>query len=158
MPGAQADTDERLLDRVHAAGADRDATLELLADMCRLNALVAVKQAGSGHLGSSFSALDIVSHLLFEELNLREVGFDDPGRDVFFSSKGQGLYDEPGLYAALVALGVIPSEQLGVCGGSAASTATLMSVSRGSKRIPGRLGMGVSKGRGMPGGETPSRT
>ena len=34
--------------------------LPLLADMCRANALVAVKRAGSGHLGSSFSAMDVV--------------------------------------------------------------------------------------------------
>ena len=51
-------------DSVRARGID-DATLALLADMCRANALVAVKRAGSGHLGSSFSALDLVAHLLF---------------------------------------------------------------------------------------------
>ena len=53
--------------------------LELVADMCRANALTAVKRAGSGHLGSSFSAMDIVVHLLYEELNTRKLGFDDPG-------------------------------------------------------------------------------
>ena len=37
--------------------------LALIADMCRANALVAVKRAGSGHLGSSFSAMDVVVHL-----------------------------------------------------------------------------------------------
>ena len=70
------------LDRLRAADADRDATLALLADACRLNALVAVKQAGSGHLGSTFSALDVVVHLLFAELDAAERGFDDPDRDV----------------------------------------------------------------------------
>jgi transketolase len=133
-------------DRVRRAGAGRDVTLALLADMCRLNALVAVKRAGSGHLGSSFSALDIVSHLLFEELNVREVGFDDPDRDVFFSSKG---HDVPGLYAALVALGVIPSEQLlrlrrfGGLDGHPDVGVTGIEANSGS------LGMGVSKGRGI---------
>ena len=77
--------------------------------MCRANALVAVKRAGSGHLGSSFSALDIVVHLLWRELNVAELGWDHPDRDVFFSSKG---HDVPGLYAALHALGVIPTERL----------------------------------------------
>jgi transketolase len=133
-------------DRVRGVDADPDARLALLADMCRLNALVAVKRAGSGHLGSSFSALDIVVHLLFEELNLAELGFDHPGRDVFFSSKG---HDVPGLYAALVALGVIPQERLlrlrrlgGLDG-------------HPDVRIPGieansgSLGMGISKGRGI---------
>ena len=61
--------------------------------MCRLNALVAVKRAGSGHLGSSFSAMDVVAHLLFEELNTAAVGWEHPDRDVYFSSKG---HDVPG--------------------------------------------------------------
>jgi len=134
------------LDRVRAAdGADRDAALGLLADMCRLNALVAVKRAGSGHLGSSFSALDIVSHLLFEELNLSVVGFEDPDRDVFFSSKG---HDVPGLYAALFALGVVPRERLlrlrrlgGLDGHPDVGVP-------GIEANSGSLGMGISKGRG----------
>jgi len=129
-----------------AAEVDADARLALLADMCRLNTLVAIKRAGSGHLGSSFSALDIFVHLLFEELNVAELGFDHPERDVFFSSKG---HDVPGLYAALYALGVIPQEQLlrlrrlgGLDG-------------HPDVRIPGieansgSLGMGISKGRGI---------
>ena len=85
---------------------EREPDLALIADMCRANALTAVKRAGSGHLGSSFSALDLVVHLLFEELNTAELGWEDPDRDVFFSSKG---HDVPGLYAALHALGVIPT-------------------------------------------------
>jgi len=98
------------LHRVRAAAdVDADARLGLLADMCRLNTLVAIKRAGSGHLGSSFSALDIFVHLLYEELNVAELGFDHPERDVFFSSKG---HDVPGLYAALYGLGVIPQQQL----------------------------------------------
>ena len=72
--------------------------LTLLADMCRLNTLVAVKRAGSGHIGSSFSAMDVVVHLLYEELDTAELGFDHPDRDIYFSSKG---HDVPGLYAVL---------------------------------------------------------
>ena len=49
-----------LIPRRELARAEDD--LALLADMCRVNALVAVKRAGSGHLGSSFSAMDIVVH------------------------------------------------------------------------------------------------
>jgi transketolase len=120
--------------------------LALLADMCRANALTAVKRAGSGHLGSSFSALDIVVHLLWSELNVAQVGWDDPGRDVFFSSKG---HDVPGLYAALHALGVIPAERLlrlrrlGGLDGHPDVGAPGIEANSGS------LGMGLSKGRGM---------
>ena len=85
--------------------ATRMPRLALLADMCRLNALVAVKRAGSGHLGSSFSALDIVVHLLYEELNVAELGFDAsrPRRLLLLEGARRA-----GLYAALYGLGVIP--------------------------------------------------
>jgi transketolase len=135
-------------DRVRAVSgdADPDAVLALLADMCRLNTLVAVKRAGSGHLGSSFSALDIVSHLLFEELNTAAVGFESPERDVFFSSKG---HDVPGLYAVLHALGVIPADRLmrlrrlgGLDGHPDVGVP-------GVEANSGSLGMGLSKGRGI---------
>jgi transketolase len=134
------------LDRVRSAGLDPDMRLALLADMCRLDALVAVKRAGSGHLGSSFSAMDVVAFLLFEELNVAEVGWDDPNRDIYFSSKG---HDVPGLYAALFALGVIPRERLlrlrrlgGLDGHPDVGVP-------GIEANSGSLGMGVSKGRGI---------
>ena len=135
-------------DRVRDGGGDggRDATLGLLADMCRANALTIVKRAGSGHLGSSFSALDIVVQLLFDELNTAELGWEHPDRDVFFSSKG---HDVPGLYAALHALGVIPTEKLlrlrrlgGLDGHPDVGVP-------GIEANSGSLGMGISKGRGI---------
>ncbi|MBA3734346.1 MAG: 1-deoxy-D-xylulose-5-phosphate synthase [Actinobacteria bacterium] len=114
--------------------------------MCRANALVAVKRAGSGHLGSSFSSLDIVAHLLWRELNVAELGWDHPDRDIFFSSKG---HDVPGLYAALHALGEIPTERLlrlrrlgGLDGHPDVGVP-------GIEANSGSLGMGLSKGRGM---------
>ena len=134
------------LDRLRAADVAADARLALLADACRLNALVAVKRAGSGHLGSTFSALDLVAHLLFDELDVAERGFDDPDRDVFFSSKG---HDVPGLYAALFALGVVPRERLlrlrrlgGLDGHPDVGVP-------GIEASSGSLGMGISKGRGI---------
>ncbi|CAN5225203.1 transketolase [soil metagenome] len=137
-------------DRVRASGVDRDAALVLLADMCRLNTLVAIKRAGSGHLGSSFSALDLFVHLLFEQLNTAELGWDHPDRDVFFSSKG---HDVPGLYATLFALGVIPREKLlalrrlgGLDGHPDVRVPGIESNS-------GSLGMGISKGRGIAWGK-----
>ncbi len=83
-------------DRVQAAPIEKLDKLSLLADMCRANALAAVKRAGSGHLGSSFSAMDIFVWLYYVEMNSLERGLDDPNRDIFFSSKG---HDVPGLYS-----------------------------------------------------------
>ena len=133
-----------LIPRSEFDRAPRD--LALLADMCRLNALVAVKGAGSGHLGSSFSAMDIVVHLFFQELNTAQVGFDHPDRDIYFSSKG---HDVPGLYAVLHALGVLSQERLlklrrlgGLDGHPDVGIP-------GIEANSGSLGMGISKGRGM---------
>ena len=133
-----------LIPREEFARAGDD--LSLVADMCRANALVVVKRAGSGHLGSSFSALDVVVQLLWRELNVAELGWDHPDRDVFFSSKG---HDVPGLYAALHALGVIPAERLlrlrrlgGLDGHPDVGVP-------GIEANSGSLGMGLSKGRGM---------
>jgi len=133
-------------DRVRAADIDRDDGLAALADMCRLNALVAVKRAGSGHLGSSFSAMDVVAFLLFDELDTANLGWEHPDRDVYFSSKG---HDVPGLYAALFALGVIPRERflrlrrLGGLDGHPDIGVPGIEANSGS------LGMGISKGRGI---------
>ncbi|MGH3132198.1 MAG: transketolase C-terminal domain-containing protein [Gaiellaceae bacterium] len=134
------------LDRVRAAEADPDPRLSLLADLCRLNALVAIKRAGSGHLGSSFSALDVVVHLLYDELNVAELGFDHPDRDVFFSSKG---HDVPGLYAALFGLGVIPRERLLLLRRLGGLDGHPDVAVPGIEANSGSLGMGISKGRGI---------
>jgi transketolase len=133
-------------ERVRLADVPRDDRLALLADMARANALTAVKRAGSGHLGSSFSAMDIVVHLFEEELTTAQLGWDHPDRDVYFSSKG---HDVPGLYAVLHSFGVVSTERLlrlrrlnGLDG-------------HPDLRVPGieansgSLGMGISKGRGM---------
>jgi transketolase len=132
--------------RVRGADGDEDLRLALLADMCRLDALVAVKRAGSGHLGSTFSSLDVVVHLLYSELNVAELGFEDPARDVFFSSKG---HDVPGLYAALYGLGVVPRERLlrlRRLGGLDGHPDVGVS---GIEANSGSLGMGISKGKGI---------
>jgi transketolase len=132
--------------RVLAAELPRHARLALLADMCRANTLAAVKRAGSGHLGSSFSAMDIVVALYFAEMNTARVGFDDPNRDIYFSSKG---HDVPGLYSVLDALGVLPEDQLmrlrrlgGLCGHPDVATP-------GLEANTGSLGMGIAKGKGF---------
>ena len=71
--------------RVRAADLDKFDKLPLLAAMCRANALAAVKRAGSGHLGSSFSAMDIVVWLYEQQMNTMQVGHESRRpRRVFF--------------------------------------------------------------------------
>ncbi len=124
----------------------RETDLALVADMCRLNALTAVKRAGSGHLGSSFSAMDIVVFLLYEQLNVAQLGFDHPDRDVYFSSKG---HDVPGLYAVLHSLGVVPTEKLLRLRRSGGLDGHPNVRAPGIEANSGSLGMGISKGRGI---------
>ncbi len=132
--------------RVRNSSANKYKKLQLIADMCRANTLTEVKRAGSGHLGSSFSAMDIVVWMYYEEMNTLKVGFDSPDRDIYFSSKG---HDVPGLYAVLHSLGEIPDHML-------MSLRRLNGLNghpdignRGMEANSGSLGMGISKGRGM---------
>lgn len=65
-------------DRLKIIEGNWEAKMQLFADMCRYNTLVAVKKAGSGHLGSSLSAMDITTYLYLNELNILDVGLESP--------------------------------------------------------------------------------
>jgi transketolase len=132
--------------RINKAPIDKYVSLQLLADMSRANTLASVKRAGSGHLGSSFSAMDIVTLLYYQELNTVDAGLGNPDRDVYFSSKG---HDVPGQYAVLFSLGILPKEKFvrlrrlgGTYGHPDVSTP-------GMEANTGSLGMGISKGKGI---------
>jgi transketolase len=132
--------------RVSGASLETNERLKLIADMCRANALATIKRAGSGHLGSSMSCLDIVTWLYYAGMNTARVGFDHPDRDIYFSSKG---HDAPGHYAVMYALGVIPREQfinLRRYGGTHGHPDVSIP---GMEANTGSLGMGISKAKGM---------
>ena len=134
------------IQKVQQANIDKYAKLALIADMCRANTLATVKRAGSGHLGTSFSSLDIVTFLYHAELNTAALGVNHPDRDIFFSSKG---HDVPALYAVLYSLGILPQEKfinLRRFGGTHGHP-NLETV--GIEANSGSLGMGISKGKGM---------
>ncbi len=113
---------------------------ELLADACRLNALYMIARAGSGHIGSSFSSLDIVTWLHLEEIAR------DRGRNLYFSSKG---HDAPGLYSLMIALEQLPFDSIhrlrqldGLPGHPDVGTPGIVTNT-------GSLGMGISKAKGF---------
>ena len=133
-------------DRVIKSNGNWALKMQLFADMCRYNTLVEVKKAGSGHLGSSLSAMDIVTYLYLNELNILKEGLDSEDRDIYFSSKG---HDVPGLYSLFYALGIIPEEKLlmlrrlhGLDGHPEVRLP-------GIEASTGSLGMGISKAKGM---------
>jgi transketolase len=133
-------------DKVRTHNGDWAKQMKLFADMCRYNTLVAVKKAGSGHLGSSLSAMDIVTYLYLNELNVLEVGLDSPDRDIYFSSKG---HDVPGLYSLFYALGIIPEEKLLMLRRLHGLDGHPEIRQPGIEASTGSLGMGISKAKGM---------
>lgn len=114
----------------------------IFADMCRINTLSMIKEAGSGHLGTSFSTMDILVWLWIQEMQ----NPNDPGGDIYFSSKG---HDAPALYSVLIALEKIPYDcihklrRLGGLPGHPDVCTPFIVANTGS------LGMGISKARGM---------
>lgn len=125
---------------------DQIVRLRIISDMCRLNTLVEIKKAGSGHMGSSFSAMDINVWLYYSEMNTGELGFKHPDRDIFFSSKG---HDVPGLYSVFHSLGFVSEEKLlrlRRLGGLDGHPDVHIP---GAEANTGSLGMGIGKGRGM---------
>lgn len=133
-------------DKVKSNNGDWATKMELFADMSRYNTLVAVKKAGSGHLGSSLSAMDITTYLYLNEMNVFDVGFDSLDRDIYFSSKG---HDVPGLYALFYGLGIIPEEKLLMLRRLHGLDGHPEVRQNGIEASTGSLGMGISKGKGF---------
>jgi transketolase len=135
----------RAIEAARRASADPVERAALLADVCRLNTLYMIMQAGSGHIGSSFSSTDLITWLWTEEL--ADANSGAPGADVYFSSKG---HDAPALYALLIALGKLEFDLIhklrrfgGLPGHPDIETTPFIATNTGS------LGMGISKAYGM---------
>jgi len=131
-------------ERIRSLKIPREGRAAMFADMCRFNALYMIACAGSGHIGSSFSSLDLISWLLLEELNPSSTSHSSG--DVFFSSKG---HDAPGYYSALIGMGKLDFSLLhklrridGLPGHPDVSTPGIVTNT-------GSLGMGISKAKGM---------
>src|SRR5437870_3582469 len=124
--------------------SDPVARAEILADICRLNTLYMIMLAGSGHIGSSFSSMDLVAWLWSDALVDPNSGA--VGSDTYFSSKG---HDVPALYSVLIALEKLDFDLLhklrrfGGLPGHPDVATPFIAANTGS------LGMGISKAYGM---------
>jgi transketolase len=133
--------------RIRQLAAPAETRAAIFATASRLNALYMIARAGSGHLGSSFSSLDVVSWLFLEVLRRpAEAGESNQPHDLYFSSKG---HDVPALYAVLIGLGLLDFDLLhrlrrldGLPGHPDVATPWIVTNT-------GSLGMGVSKARGL---------
>lgn len=84
-------------------------TLEAVAAKGRLLGLDMVYNCASGHLGGSFSAMDILTQLYFDVMRVDPANPQDPERDRFVLSKG---HCSPALYAVLALRGYFPQEDM----------------------------------------------
>jgi transketolase len=128
----------RELERIRSLDVEPVERVAAFADACRVNTLTMIEHAGSGHIGTSFSCMDVLSWLQLEVLG---------AGDRYFSSKG---HDAPALYSVLIGLGRIEFEKLfglrrlgGLPGHPDVGTTPQVVTNTGS------LGMGVSKARGF---------
>lgn len=134
------------LQRISSLNSSAVARTSIFANACRLNTLSMIKRAGSGHIGSCFSSLDIVSWLYLNEMQLPSESVSDGRQDIYFSSKG---HDVPALYAVMAGCGLLSFSMLGTLrqiGGLPGHPDV------GTPNIhtnTGSLGMGVAKAKGM---------
>lgn len=131
-----------LFERVRRSNAGPEAKAAAFADLARFNALYMIARAGSGHIGSTFSSLDIVTWLHIEAMR----GDGRADGDLYFSSKG---HDSPGLYAVMIGLDRLPEPSLdrlrkldGLPGHPDIDTPGIVTNT-------GSLGMGISKAKGI---------
>jgi transketolase len=127
---------------------DKIKYLESLARQLRIDALETIYGANSWHLGSCFSAAEILSVLYFHELNIDPKNPSWADRDRFIMSKGHASAI---WYAALAERGFFPKDELGAYRqiGSKLQGHPDMKKVKGLDMTTGSLGNGLGLGAGM---------
>ena len=123
-------------------------TLEVVAAKGRLLGLDMVYDCASGHLGGSFSAMDALTVLYFDAMNVDPQNPANPDRDRFVLSKG---HCTPALYPILAQRGFFPEEDLKLfrsIDGHMSGHAEMNHV-KGVDMSTGSLGQGISAAVGM---------
>jgi transketolase len=122
--------------------------LALTADRARLLGLDMVYTAASGHLGGSFSAMDLLTVLYQNVMNIDPADPQKADRDRFVLSKG---HCTPALYPTLALRGFFPVEELKQfrsIDGHMSGHAEMRHV-KGVDMSTGSLGQGLSAAVGM---------
>jgi transketolase len=136
-----------LKQNVSTSTISTDSTV-LLANRIRRRAIKMIHRAKSSHVGSVFSAVDILAYLYEKVLRVDPAHPDWVDRDRFVLSKGHA---SAGLYAVLAERGFFPDSWLdGFCqvGGLLAAPATHIGVP-GVEASTGSLGHGLPIACGM---------
>lgn len=123
-------------------------SLENIAKVLRKDIIKMVTESASGHPGGSLSAVEIITTLYFNEMNINVEDPKDPNRDRFVLSKGHAA---PVLYAALAEKGFFNKEELM----KLRKTGAMLQGHPNMNYIPGvdmstgSLGQGISAAVGM---------
>ena len=126
------------------SGLTTEPRAGVFAAYARINIFYSIARAWSGHIGTCFSSVDIMTWLFLEKMSGLNQGEDQA--DVFLSSKG---HDAPALYAVLTGLGLLDFNLLhslrrveGLAGHPHVETPFIQANT-------GSLGMGISKAKGI---------
>lgn len=124
----------------------RELELKKLCGSFRKELITLLYEAQTGHPGGSLSAVEILTTLYQEKMNIKSP--EDPERDRFVLSKGHAA---PMLYLNLAEKGFIPKDSLKTfrkCG-SVLQGHPCVHKTRGVDASAGPLGLGLSVGLGM---------
>lgn len=122
--------------------------LEILSCKARMGIIEGVYNAKSGHPGGSLSAVDTITYLYFNEMNVDPKNPKWEDRDRFVLSKGHAA---PALYSVLALKGFFPFEDMKELRkiGSYLQGHPSMLLTPGVDMSTGSLGQGISAACGM---------
>lgn len=125
-----------------------EKSLEQITKTLRRDIVKMVTESASGHPGGSLSAVEIITTLYFDEMNIDINNPKDPNRDRFVLSKGHAA---PVLYAALAEKGFFNKEELMKLRkmGAMLQGHPNMTYVPGVDMSTGSLGQGISAAVGM---------
>lgn len=135
--------DKNAIDNLTADISEKKSLSSILSYVARFNTLSMVMYARSGHIGTSFSSMEIFQWLINFQLGSP---LGDEFENILIASKG---HDAPGYYAALHSNGLISNaklrelRRLGGLPGHPDVGSNFVSTNTGS------LGMGISKAKGF---------
>lgn len=134
--------------RAKTVDADRALELEWIAVRCRQNVLRMVRAGGHGHIGGAFSAIDLVTALYFNKMNISPDDPADPERDRFLLSAGHKCLAQ---YAVLAERGYFKKSVLDTYGALSSKIPGHPDMHKlpGVEANTGALGHGISIAAGM---------
>ncbi|MEM4331706.1 MAG: transketolase C-terminal domain-containing protein [Candidatus Micrarchaeia archaeon] len=132
-------------DKVKKSRLSEDLKLSLISDMLRLNTLQEIWIAKSGHIGASFSVMEILTVLYHKIMKINIENPNDRTRDILIVSKGHAA---AGVYATLASVGFFPIQYLATFRKYNGLQGHVDISTPGIDGNTGSLGMGISKAKG----------